>query len=127
MYDKRPSDRELIKRIQEAKAALDRSHGLFANPTKAVGELNAFEIDDANDVWQLIKELLDEISPKDYRGARPPQKSYEMAIAGLELFAFSWWSDKLKKQMYLKFVLKNERFYYVSLHQSRTREDEGGF
>lgn len=122
MHDKRPSDRELTKRLDEAKEFLKYRHGLFANPAKAMGELNDLNIGDANDVWQLIKELLEEISPDSYRGARPPQKSYEKATAGLELFAFSWWSSKLAKQMYIKFVLKNERYYYVSLHQSRSTE-----
>jgi hypothetical protein len=123
MQDQRPSDRELFKRINEAKESLKNRCGLFANPSKAVGELGDLGVGDANDVWQLIKELLEEISPRDYRGARPPQKSYEKAIAGLELLAFSWWSAKLVKQMYIKFVLKNERYYYVSLHQSRSTEE----
>jgi hypothetical protein len=83
VQDKRPSDRELIKRLNEAKEFLKNRHGVFANPSKAVGELNDLNIGDANDVWLLIRELLEEISPKDYRGSRPPQKSYEKAIAGL--------------------------------------------
>src|SRR3984957_4579381 len=125
MHDKRPSDREITKRLNEAKEFLKNRHGIFANPAKAVGELNDLGIGDANDVWQLIRELLDEISPKDYRGTRPPQKSYEKAIIGLELLAFSWWSPKCAQQMYIKFVLKNERYYYVSLHQSRSTEQKG--
>jgi len=125
MHDKRPSDRELTKRLDEAKEFLKNRHGVFATPSKVVGELNDLDIEDANDVWPLIKELLEEISPKDYKGSRPPQKSYEKAIAGLELLAFSWWSPICAKQMYIKFVLKNERYYYVSLHQSRSTEQNG--
>jgi hypothetical protein len=125
MHDKRPSDRELAKRLNEAKDFLKNRHGLFANPSKAVGELNDLDIGNSNDVWLLIKELLEEITPKDYEGSRPPQKSYEKAIAGLELFAFSWWSSKCAKQMYIKFVLKNERYYYVSLHESHSIEQKG--
>ena len=125
MHDKRPSDRELAKRLNEAKEFLKNRYGLFANQSKAVGELNDLDIEDTNDVWQLIRELLEEISPKDYKGTRPPQKSYEKAIAGSELFAFSWWSPKCAKEMYIKFVLKNERYHYVSLHQSRSTEQKG--
>jgi hypothetical protein len=125
MHDKRPSDRELFKRINEAKEFLKNRNGLFANPSKAVGELSDLDICDANAIWRLIEELLEEISPKDYRGTRPPQKSYEKATAGYELLAFSWWSAKFAKQMYIKFVLKNERYYYISLHQSRSIEQEG--
>ena len=124
MNHKRPSDRELTKRLSEAKEFLKKRHGLFANPSKAMGELNDLDIGDSNDVWKLIRELLEEISPKDYKGSRPPQKSYEKAIAGLELLAFSWWSSKFAKEMYIKFVLKNERYYYVSLHQSRSTEQK---
>ena len=125
MHDRRPSDRELDKRLNEAKEFLKDRHGAFANPPKAVGELNDLDIGDTNDIWPLIRELLEEIAPKDYRGSRPPQKSYEKAIIGLELLAFSWWSAKYAKQMYIKFVLKNERYYYVSLHQSRSTEQKG--
>lgn len=125
MHDKRPSDRELTKRLSEAKEFLKNQYGVFANPSKVVGELNDLDIGNANDVWHLIRELLEEISPKDYKGSRPPQKSYEKAIAGLELLAFCWWSPKCAKQMYIKFVLKNERYYYVSLHQSRSTEQKG--
>jgi hypothetical protein len=125
MQDKRPSDRELTKRLNEAKEFLKNRYGLFANQSKAVGELNDLDIGDTNDVWQLIRELLEEISPKDYKGSRPPQKSYEKVITGLELLAFSWWSLRCAKQMYIKFVLKNERYYYVSLHQSRSIEQKG--
>lgn len=125
MHDKRPSDRELNKKLNEAKEYLKDRHGVFANPSKAVGELNNLNIGDANEVWLLIRELLDEIISKDYAGLRPPQKSYEKAIIGFELLAFSWWSLKFAKQMYIKFVLKNERYYYVSLHQSRSTEQKG--
>ncbi len=123
MYDKRPSSRETVKRLNEAREFLRKQPGVFANPSKVVGELNDLDIGDTNDVWQLIKVLLEEISPKDYKGSRPPQKSYEKAIAGSELLAFSW-SPKCAKQMYIKFVLKNERYYYVSLHESRTTEQK---
>ena len=68
MYDRRPSDRELNKRLNEAKELLKNRYGIFANPSKAVGELSNLDIGDANDVWSLIRELLEEISPKDYRG-----------------------------------------------------------
>ena len=51
MHTKRPSDRELTKRLNEAKEFLKNRHGLFANPSKALGELNDLNIGDTNDVW----------------------------------------------------------------------------
>jgi hypothetical protein len=123
MYDRRPSDRELVKRLTEAKEFLKKSNGIFANPAKVLGELYDLDIGEADEVWELIRELLEEITLKDYSGTRPPQKSYEKTINGLELVAFCWWSPKLRKKMYIKFALKNERYYYVSLH--RSKEEEG--
>lgn len=125
MQSKRPSNKEISKRLAEAKKYLKNRQGLFANPAKVVGELDSLGIGDTGDLWELIRDLLAEITPEDYRGARPPQKSYEKAIAGLELFAFTWWSKKLAKEMYIKFVLKGEGYYYVSLHQSRRSGQHG--
>lgn len=119
MYLNRPTDGELDKKIKAAKAALIGQSGLYANLNKAVGELYALEIESPDLVWKLIIELLDEISPKDYAGGRPPQKSYEKTIENQELFAFCWSSKKLGKKMYIKFALKGDRYYYVSLHRSR--------
>lgn len=119
MQDKRPSERELSKKIRDAKESLTLNNGIFANPSKAVGELNDLDIGDTNEIWSLIKELLDEIDSEHYVGTRPPLKSYEKIIVGVDLFAFSWCSNKLGKKMYIKFALKHGRYYYVSLHQCR--------
>jgi hypothetical protein len=126
MVDQRPSDRELYNKIEEAKSCLKEHKGRFANQAKIVGELYELEIDDTAEVWGLIRELLNEIKPNDYAGARPPQKSYEKAIVNKELLAFSWQSTKLGKKMYLKFALQEGLFYYVSLHESRQDSKEYG-
>ena len=119
MYSNRPSINELSKKIKAAKAALIAQNGFYANLNKAVGELYELEIESPNQIWKLILELLDEISPKNYAGGRPPQRSYENAIKNQELFAFCWDSQKLGKKMYIKFALKENRYYYLSLHRSK--------
>jgi hypothetical protein len=121
MYSNRPSDGELDKKIKAAKAALRAQSGVYANLNKVVGELYELEIESPSQIWKLILELLDEICPKDYIGARPPQRSYEKTIENQELFAFCWNSRKLGKKMYIKFALKENRYYYVSLHRSKER------
>ena len=113
---RRPSTRELGEKLNEAQTVLSTTAGLFADPTKAVGELNDLEL---ADVWPLIRKILCEIAPCDYVGAHPPVKSYEKKIEGLDLFAFAWMSRILKKKMYLKFVLKKQKFYLVSIHKDR--------
>ena len=121
MATKRPTHKELSGKIKLAKEALRTKDGLFTDPAKTVGELNALDLGGAEEVWPLIRELLEECDPKDYTGGKPPQKSYESAIEGSELFAFSWKSKKLSKKMYLKFVIKNGLFYYVSLHEDKPK------
>jgi hypothetical protein len=119
MLQDRPSDGELDRKIKAAKAALRAHKGLFANIDKAVGELNALDVESPNQIWALIVDLLEEILPQNYAGLRPPQKSYEKTILGKELFAFCWDSKKLGKKMYIKFALKDDRYYYLSLHGSK--------
>lgn len=115
----RPSLKEIDKRLKEAIAALKTGNRFFANPSKVVGELMSLDLDDTEDVWELIITLLEEIELNEYAGSHPPQKSYESSIAGQELWAFSWRSTMMMKEMYLKFALKEGVFYYVSLHESR--------
>ena len=115
----RPSKHELFQKIKEAKNLLNKKDGLFADPGKVAGELNALGIGSSKEVWPFIKQLLSEISADHYSGSRPPMKSYEKSIEGRELFAFSWDSQQLGKRQYLKFALKGDRFYYVSLHEDR--------
>lgn len=74
---------------------------------------------DNEELWQLISKLIDEIRLDHYAGGHPPQKSYEPLISECELWAFTWSSFVLRKQMYLKFALKEGTFYYVSLHESK--------
>jgi hypothetical protein len=115
----RPSVKELTGKLKEAHALLCNQEGLFADPGKVVGELNALAISDSKEVWDLLKIILPEIRPDHYTGGKPPQKSYEKSIEGKELFAFSWDCQHLSKKMYLKFAIKGDRFVYVSLHEDR--------
>jgi hypothetical protein len=116
---KRPSSREIDKRVGEAIKALQECKAYFANPIKVVDELMRLNIVETQEVWTLILELLSEIQIKDYAGHYPPQINYEPNGKGLELWAFCWYSKKMNKQMYLKFSIKKGIFYYVSLHESK--------
>lgn len=119
--EKRPSPHELTRKLAQAHEFLENRHGIFAEPLKNYGEINDLDIDDSDEIWSLIKLLIKEIKPEDYIGTRPPMKSYEKSVFGHDLFAFSWFSPKMKKQMYIKFVLKNSTYYYVSLHECRRK------
>ena len=71
----------------------------------------------------LIK-LLDETAPVHYAGSKPPQRSYEQDIKGLELFAFIMESSQFKCRVYFKFALEEEIFWLVSLHPDRPKKGE---
>ena len=107
------------KRVMTPKEAIEKGNRFFAEPDKIAGEINALDLGDAKEVWELILKLLPEIKAAHYEGKRPPEKAYEKAILGEDLFPFCWDSALLKKRMYLKFVLDGDTFYYVSLHESK--------
>jgi hypothetical protein len=72
-----------------------------------------------------LQAVFPEIRPGDYRGKRPPEPSYEQAIHGFELFAFSWDSKVFGCRMYLKFTVKGENLWIVSLHRDRPKKRGG--
>lgn len=119
----RPTTNELLHKLKEAAEAIHLRNVRFANPAKIGGELNNLNIMDSGEVWNLILALLKEIKCDDYAGGRPPQRSTEKMVEGKDLWAFAWDSAMLGKRMYLKFVLKESAFYYVSLHESKFPKD----
>lgn len=112
----RPSKKEIDCKIELAITLIKRNNFRFSNPRKNLEELFELEIEN---IEQVVLDLLEEISLDDYKGKRPPERSYEPLIAHCELWAFAWHSLLFKNQMYLKFALKNEIFYLVSLHASK--------
>ena len=74
---KRPSPREIDKRLKEAMEALQDGNAFYANQGKAVGELMELNIGDSSEVWDLIIQLLNEIKVENYTGQYPPKVNYE--------------------------------------------------
>lgn len=124
----RPSDKELRKKLEEAKMLIEQDKWLPTVPAKLAADFAEIEETlgiDATlkaDHKKLLLAALDEITVEDYAGARPPQKSYEPATRNVEMFAFSWQSAFFGVPMYFKFCLvgvdKNRRSYIFSLHPS---------
>jgi hypothetical protein len=116
---KRPSDKEVFKRIKEAREAVAEgriailNQGAIASDALELGYLIEEELE------SLLSELLDMISPTHYVGTRPPQKSYEQNIKDLELFAFEVISSHFECPIYFKFALSTGVLWLVSLHKSR--------
>jgi hypothetical protein len=114
----RPSYRELDRKLKQGREAAAVGRIRFLEPDSILADL----LDTEYLVADLAKDLpaiFKEIKPGDYRGQSPPKKSYEKAIDGSELFAFRWVSKIFGCRMYLKFIVKGQDLWIVSLHRDR--------
>jgi len=120
----RPSHKEINRKIKQAKEAVSENQFSIFNPVTIAADAVELGINLQNISYILI-DLLEEITPNHYAGQYPPQRSYEYDIEGYELLAFRWLSKTLGCRVYLKFTIKGNRMWLVSLHEDR-KEDEGG-
>ena len=115
----RPSEKEIFKRIREAKEALAKGRIAVLNPLAFASDALELGYLIEEELESLLAELLDGLGPAHYVGTRPPQRSYEQTIKGLELFAFELNSLRFQCPVYLKFALSFNVLWLVSLHKSR--------
>jgi hypothetical protein len=116
---RRPSYKELEKKIREARRAV-REGRVFILEQEAVA-VDAIELGYLveTELPEVLREILDETGPGHYAGTRPPQRSYEREIEGLELLSFALASARFGCRVYCKFALTQEAFWLVSLHRER--------
>lgn len=123
----RPSHKELCGKVADALKALNCGRFLLGPLKHLSGDLEELQLAEAAELPQVLVELLNEIQREGpatcYRGGRPPQRSYEEEIRGLELWAYSWHSQRFQKHMYLKFALKKECYIHVDCHGDRPPEN----
>ncbi|MBW2038503.1 MAG: hypothetical protein JRI46_02750 [Deltaproteobacteria bacterium] len=118
---KRPSHKELNNKIRQAREAVLEDRIGIVDPVSIAAD--ALELGHLiEDIENVLYEVLNEITPPDYAGQRPPQRSYEDKIKDCELFAFRWVSKRLGCEVYLKFTLKDDKMWLVSFHQHREGE-----
>ncbi|MBU1054329.1 MAG: hypothetical protein KKC46_10945 [Proteobacteria bacterium] len=114
----RPSKREIHLKIKRAKAIVEQVDILIIEPD-VIAE-DAIELGyRIESLESILMQILDELEIQHYAGDHPPQRSYEREIINSELFAFKWKSKRLGCKVYLKFCIKNDKFYLVSLHKDR--------
>lgn len=122
---KRPSHSELLGKIKKALVAATEQQIAFIDPDVILSDL--LEIDFlVSDLPRNLPKILSEIRPEDYQGQRPPAKSYKRPILDSELFAFRWSSKLFGYTMYIKFAIKADRLWIVSLHKHRGPGGGGG-
>ena len=114
----RPSHKELYGKIHEAKKAVSEGTVLIVEQEVVAADALELEYLVETELLGVLQELLEEASPGHYAGTRPPQRSYEREIEGLELFAFVVENIRFKCRVYYKFALAQEFFWLVSLHRA---------
>jgi hypothetical protein len=120
----RPSHKELYGKLRSAKEAVRDGRVALLNLLSLIADAIELEYVVEAELMPVLSELLDETTPADYTGRRPPDRSYEEDIKGLDLFAFTVQSGRFKCRVYYKFALAEEMMWLVSLHQDRPLKEE---
>jgi len=114
----RPSYREINQKIKQTQKAISEHRISLINPISIAAD--ALELGfPVESIGSVLTDMLREITPNHYVGQNPPQKSYESKIAGCELYSFRWVSRHLGCRTYLKFTIKYDQLWLVSLHEDR--------
>ena len=115
---RRPSYKEINQKIKQAGRAISEHRISLINPISIAADALdlGFPIES---IGKILNDILGEITPKDYAGQLPPQRSYENKIFGSELYSFRWLSKRLGCNAYLKFAIKENQLWLVSLHEDR--------
>ena len=120
----RSSHKEISRKLKLSKEAVSENRISILNPVSVAADTLELGLNLRN-ISNVLSDLLEEIEPNDYAGQYPPQRSYEDEIKDCELLAFRWLSKKLGCKVYLKFTLKGNKLWLVSLHEDR-KETGGG-
>ena len=115
-----PSHKALTGKIRKAIEALQAGKLAFLDPTVIAADLLNLDCG-IEDVPEILAELLGEVVPEHYAGTRPPQRSYEEALGGSELYAFKIDSKRVGCQVYFKFSLIEDYLWVVSFHEDKAK------
>jgi len=116
----RPTHKELTNKIKQAVKAVSEDRIFILDPeiiAKDCLELG-LQISDLSD---FLIDAIPRLSPNDYIGHHPPEKSYEKRIKDFELFAFKAYSEMVGCNFYLKLALVEDFIWIVSLHEFETK------
>ena len=115
---KRPTHKELSSKIREAQSCATDERIMLLNPASIAAD--ALDLGYMmEDLSAVLQDVLAEITPENYVGLSPPQKSYENQINGADLFPFRWKSLIVKCLAYLKFAMATQTLWLISFHPNR--------
>ncbi len=109
-------------KIKTADKAVTEGHVRIVNRAAMVSDALELSYLFEDEFSEVLSDLLNNTTPEHYTGTRPPQRSYEVDINGMELFAFKVNSTILNTLIYYKFSIKKNCCYVVSLHKDREKE-----
>lgn len=109
----------MFGKLRDAKAAVKSGNVFLINQDAIAADAIDLEYDIGNELFEVLDHLLEETTLDQYAGSRPPQKSYDQEIKGLELFAFVVDSRRFQCRVYFKFTIIEETLWLVSLHHDR--------
>jgi hypothetical protein len=115
----RPTSKELHNKIIAAQDSLRKGRIALLNQTVIACDAIDLEYDIEHDLLSFLPECLNELTPAEYAGHRPPEKAYATEISGLELFAFKIKKSPFRFPVYIKFSHVNDVLWLVSFHQNR--------
>jgi hypothetical protein len=116
MDSRRPTFRELDRKIAQAKKAVSQDKIFIPEPNIIAADALTlgYRISEISDV---LIDLLGALTPRNYIGRYPPERSYKEEIRDCELFVFQALSNRLGCTVYFKFALKMDFIYIISLHE----------
>ena len=120
---RRPSHAEVLGKITRARGKVAAKNWLAADIGKLLPEFHDLDCWTLEEQTEALAAALGEVGPEHYAGSRPPQRSYERACKGAELFAFVWESAHLGRRMYLKICFVKETLYIVSFHLAKFEKE----
>jgi len=128
MGQERPSRGEIIKKVTLAIKAIEGGNKAIPDSKHFTSDQDDLGIEDTKDLWPLLIALLEEVQEIGafdcYVGGKPPQKSYEVAVEGKELWAYAWESESMGKRMYIKFCLVKDHYFYMGCHESKLKGEQ---
>jgi hypothetical protein len=120
----RPSTKELNKKIREAREIIATGRIQIVGVPGVAADALELDYDIETELTGILLQILNIITPAHYRGGRPPQRSYETEIVGLDLYAFAVKFPRLNGVVYIKFALADDIFWLVSLHKDRPAKED---
>ena len=115
----RPTHKELTNKLKQALAFVKSEQVFILNQAALAVDAIELEYSIEEELFEVLNELLEKTNPDHYSGSRPPLRSYEDAISGLDLFAFVVDVARFLEPVYYKFSICEDALWLVSLHIDR--------